>query len=304
MTEASNDAKVVEATPVNEESRTIRVRDGAPMIDLSTAEGVEIQAKRIEAYMAAQARIRKACINLLNCNDLIDQDGKPYLQWIGTSKIASAFGVSYDTPKFSQSIMSDEKGEYVNIQCESLIRYAGRSIPEIGSCSTRDEFFAKRKTWNEQKKEYEFYYLPLSEIDINDIKKKSLTNMLNRGLKSLLGMSFSWEEIAEATGGRITREKCVGVKHDKGKQGGSTDSPDTAGIRSEIRKMILEMVGGDEGVAKDYLKEKTTWKDKDGKTVPGKTNLDTVSEKQLSYLLKDVKKDYEEYSKNLNKAGK
>jgi len=259
-------------------------------LDLSTPEGIEQQTKRIEKYMEAQGRIRRATVKMTNIHDWIDQDGKPYLQWQGASKIAGAFGVSYDSPKFTQSAMADEKGEYINITCETLIRYGGRSVPEIGSCSTRDQFFAQRSKYNEETRQKEKVFLPISEIDINDIRKKALTNMLNRGLKSLLGLSFSWDEIAAATEGAITKEKCVSVKHDKGGQGGNTDAPETATLRSTVRKQLMEICGGDEAAAKERLKKMTTFTTKDNppKTVAGKTSLEAVSEKQLTYLARDV----------------
>lgn len=289
--EDTNGKDVVEA--VSYDAGPIKVYERTA-IDMSTPEGIEQQTKRIEKYVESQVRIRRACIRVTNCNDWIDQEGKPYMAWTGASKIAGIFGVSYDTPKFTQTAMADDKGEYINITADTLIRYGGRSVPEIGSCTTRDQFFAQRSKYNEETKQKEKYYLPLSEIDINDIRKKALTNMLNRGLKSLLGLSFTWEEIAEATNGAITREKCLSIKHDKGGQGGNTDAPDTAALRSTVRKQLLEICGGDEAAAKERLKKLTTFTTKDNppKTVSGKTSLDAVSEKQLQYLAKDVEKEH------------
>jgi len=294
---AEQKAKDPESAGVGEvdvrESTQIKVRDNT-QIDLSTAEGVEAQTKRIEKYMEAQGRIRKACINMLNVHDLVDQDGKPYLMWTGTAKIASAFGVSYDTPRFTQEIVSDDKGEFINIQCETTVRYAGRSVPEIGSCSTHDQFFAQRSKWDAQTHKSEKYFLPLSEIDINDIKKKALTNALNRGLKSLLGMSFSWDEIAAATGNKITQSLCVQVRHGKGTQGGKTEAPQTADAKSKVWKMLLEMADGDTDLASKSLARLTTWKNRENKMVSGKTKIEDVSEAMMKHLVPAVEKEHYE----------
>ena len=282
-----------------ENRKEIKTLQSNTQIDISTPEGVELQTRRIEKFMEAQKRIRIACIQMTNIHDWVDQDGKPYLQWTGTSKIANAFGVSYDTPKFTQTPTHDDEGDYIDITCESMIRYAGRSVPEMGSCTTRDQFFAQRSREVNGKREK--YFLPISELDINDIKKKSLTNMLNRGLKSLLGMSFSWDEISAATNGAITAEKCASVKHSKGSQGGRTDSsPQVSADRGRVWTMILEICGGDEGAAQARLKKMTSFTSKqDGKLVAGKSDIKAVSEAQLTYLAKDVTKEYEAYTKSM-----
>jgi len=280
------DVVPVESGPV----RSLQPRSNTE-IDLSTPEGIEQQTKRIEAYVSAQVRIRSACIRVTNVNDWTDMGGKPYLQWVGAAKVAGIFGISYDTPKFSEKYQSDESGSYVEFNVETMVRYGGRSVPEIGSASTRDGLYGVGwRTGNDGKKEK--YFLPLSEVDVNDVKKKSLTNLLNRGIRSLLGLSFTWEEIEKITNGAITQAKCSKVGFDKGKQGGSTEAPDTAELRSKVRKQLLEICGGDEAGAKARLQKLTTFKGKDGKEVPGRTSMDAVSEKQLTYLAKDVEKEH------------
>jgi hypothetical protein len=278
-------------------------------IDMSSVEAIERQAQKVEKYMEVQARIRRACIKLTNVHDWVDQDGKPYLQWTGAAKIAGAFGVSYDTPHFSDpKLESDEAGSYLNYEVQTLVRYAGRSVPEIGTASTRDSFFGVRTKKDEkgnvmkdEKGAPIKYFLPISEMDINDIKKKALTNLLNRGLKSLLGLSFTWDEIEKESGNVITRLKCASVKHTQGAGGGKTTSAETIPVRQKIWKQILEMSDGEESVARAKLAALTTFKGDKG-MVPGKTDIALVSDAMLRHLEPNTQKAYDEWEKAINAA--
>jgi hypothetical protein len=278
-------------------------------IDMSSVEAIERQAQRVEKYMEVQVRIRRACIRITNTNDWVDQDGKPYLQWTGAAKIAGAFGVSYDAPKYlDPKPESDEAGSYINYEVQTLVRYSGRSIPEMGTASTRDSFFGVRTKKDEkgnvmkdEKGAPIKYFLPISEMDINDIKKKALTNLLNRGLKSLLGLSFTWEEIEKESGGEITRLKCASVKHTQGADGGKTTSAATIPVRQKIWKQILEMADGEEAVARAKLAELTTFKGDKG-MVPGKTDISLVSDAMLRHLEPNTQKAYDVFMKGINAA--
>lgn len=291
-----------------ERKEVTRVEAGTPVnvirprmeLDLSTPEGILMQQKRIEAMVDAQANIRRALIKLTNQADWVDEGGKPYLQYTGTTKIAGAYGLSFDPPEYMKSFGEHpEEGPFVEFEVMTMVHYNGRSLPEIGSASSRDDFFSKRKKWNDQTQKSEIVRLPVSEVDLQDVKKKALTNLLNRAVKNMLGISYTWDEIEEASGGRISREGGASFKFEKGKKGGNTDAAPGASVdnRAKVRKMLLEICFGDESAAKERLKALTTFKGKDG-MVPGKASVNDVSEKQLEFLVPKVEKEYEEFLKS------
>jgi hypothetical protein len=177
------------------------------------------------AYMELHDKMRKMAIRLTNHTDWIDERGTPYLQWSGSSKVARAFGVSYDSPRWEKEKIIDDRGEYIIFKCETTVRWNGQEVPELGTGTTRDEFFSVawvNKTdatgrWikdSNGKCIKEKKVLPLSEIDLTDIQKKALTNCLNRGIRDLLGLRYTWEDIAQYSEGRITKDKCLGLKFD------------------------------------------------------------------------------------------
>lgn len=192
-----------------DDSKELQVTPEVQPLQIVNVNSLEATIKNAEKYVAAQDAIRKMALRVTSITDWVDEGGKPYLQWSGTAKVARTFGVSYSPVVFEKEIGEDERGKFVVYHCAGNVMFNGQSISEIGTGSSRDSFFGVRTKWIDGKKEK--YDLPLSEIDLTDVKKKAQTNFLNRGLKSLLGLSFTWDEISASTNGRITRDTVNGV---------------------------------------------------------------------------------------------
>ena len=245
----------------------------------------EAIALRAEKMATAEVKLRQIALKLTNKSDWVDEGGRPYLQWSGAARIASAFGVSYYNLVITKEIYKDDKGEYYLYECKGEIKWRGRNIEEIGTGSTRDPFFGVRFDREKQEK----YFLPLSEVDIPNVKKKAQTNFLNRGLKSIAGLSFTWEEVTEATG---LKPEDVGGKIDYNKKKTKNlDDPKRIGIK----KMLVEMHSKNASV---ILQGLTTFKAPDGKQVPGKKKVDDCTDPQIKRLHTKVTELYKEWKKN------
>jgi len=262
----------------------------AVTVQTSNVQNLEMAIQQAENFVKLQDRIRKMAVNLTNTNDWIDQNGTPYLQASGCSKIAGAFGLRvYGVETVGEKDI-DDKGEFLIYNTSGYSAWNGNEVHEIGSATSRDDFFAKRKDDNGNS-----ILLPLQEIDRADIRKKSHTNFMNRIIKRQLGLTYTWEELAEASSGKITKEKCGSVKYEKGRKGGSTDTdPKTKDHRAELRNKVLEMAGGDTKTARTMLETFSQWTNKKGELVAGKTNVDQLSEKQVNIVLDKVRKEYDE----------
>jgi hypothetical protein len=256
------------------------------------AMSLEEQISRAEKYVELQVKMRNLAIRATNINDWIDQEGKPYLQWTGTAKVAAIFGVTYHTREYLREKQTDQKGEYLVFTCMGDVSWQNRSVPEVGMASSRDSFFGVRSR-KDSAGNSEKYFLPLSEIDQTNLKKKATTNFLNRGLKSLLGFAPTWEEVSEATGGAIARDKVQQVSRNKGSQGGKVaDTPEVATMRREVGNFILWQNNGDREAAGAALKQRTTFTiqggDDKGKVVTGKSSVADLSEKQVRRLFSEL----------------
>jgi hypothetical protein len=254
-----------------------------------TTQDLDTMLENAEKMATLYDRIRKVALSKTSLADWIDEGGKPYLQRGGCDKVGAFIGASYTSPTYEVERSKDENGDLLIIYCSLMILWQRRELPEIGSASSRDPFFGVRGG----------KFLPLSEIDQTDLRKKSLTNALNRGIKGILGLSLTWEEVAQITENRVTREKVIaagqGVNFSKGTQGGKTDaSPETADKRSKVWKMLLEICG-DEAAASARLVKLTVWTAKDNKVVAGKAKITDVSEAMMGHLLPKVQKEYDEF---------
>lgn len=248
---------------------------------------LEKSIAQAEKYMSALARIRKLSIGMTSVSDWTNQGGNPYLLKSGCDKIAGGFGIQvYDT-RGEKEVITDDKGEYIMYTFSGCARWQNNVSQQIGICSTRDDFFALRNG----------EYLPLSEVDITDVKKKAFTNFLNRIIKALLGLSFTWDEIAEYSGGRITKETVAGVAYHGGSKGGAAPvaTEDDKKLRKELTEMLMEMANGDAEAAKSHLIQLTSFEGHDGKQVAGIGDSRRLSGKRLQIAHDKTKKEYAEF---------
>lgn len=251
-----------------------------PVVSNIPAHQLEQTIARAEQFVKFVQRIIKLAIGMTNTEDWIDQNGTPYLEASGCAKIARGFGIRLYDPKVDKDTVEDDKGFYYIYRVTVSGEWQGNTVTEIGTCSTRDKFFAQRNGEP----------LPLSEVDLTNVQKKAHTNALNRLTKRLLGLSFEWSEINEASGGKITRERVTGVKYQTGSRGGNTDSEETKKRKAELAKRIYDFCGGKKADAQEWLRQQTAWQKKDGTDMPGKNSVNKLTDKQLPFVEKAIAK--------------
>jgi hypothetical protein len=251
---------------------------------LVTVDSLEKQIALADKYFELFDHIRKRAISLTDQSDWIDQEGKPYLQETGAAKIAAAFNIQQAELQCAKEKESDDRGDYVTYTWTAILSWNNRSITCIGTSSTRDKFFGRKDNRD----------LPLSEIDLMNVKKKGWTNLMNRGIKQLLGLTFTWEDIEKYSEGKITKAKGKVFSYAKGGRGGKApEGADTGAKRTAIWNQMLEMSMGDIGEAQAVLEQLTTFTGRDKKVVKGKSDIALVGEGQLNFLeqkLAEIKK--------------
>ena len=130
----------------------------------------------------------------------------------------------------------------------------------------------------------------MEEVDMPSIKRKAYCNMIVRGVTRILGLRA------------ITDEEMVAAGIDLGSVGEVTygKSSQNAKWGTEATKKAEELWGwlmniwGDAISASDDLERRTTWVN-DGETVPGRRDHNKLSEKQVHFHHKTIKRDFEEY---------
>lgn len=148
---------------------------------ISTAE------RRIEMMQ----KVKILALKSTNNDDWVDQQGKPYLTASGAEKVARLFGVKIRNVKQEKIVSSDEKGDfyYYLVTGVAELKGGGDFIEAVGTCSSKDQFFAK-KGGNLK---------PLSEIDETNILKAAYSNFIGNAITRLLGIrNMTWEELKES----------------------------------------------------------------------------------------------------------
>lgn len=237
-----------------------------------------VMAEQAERRVQAMNRIKQAALQMTNANDWTDQNGKPYLQVSGAEKVARLFGISWrmDVP----TLIKEEDGHY-SFEIKGYFSMGTAEIEVIGTRSSKDPFFSHSGK------------LPPAEVDKNNVKKGALTNCIGNGITRLLGIrNLTW---AEVRGGGVSQADVSKVEYKQQEMSG-----DAQGKRDEIWKMLMEMAGSDEAVARAGLAKYTKFTAKDGKEVPGRTDMSKLTEKQISPTYERIKKAYDEWA---DKAG-
>lgn len=184
---------------------------------LATAERVEERVRKIKAMALRQT----------NKMDWVDMGGKPYLQASGAEKIARLFGISWricaEYPK--KEFITDEKGSYYIYIFKGEFMMGGKAIEVVGTCGQKDKFLGHSKGALKE----------ASEIDEGAVIKKANTNMVARGITTILGIrNLTWEEITGATGAK--KEESSGVSYKGGSKGGGLKEIVGEIVKAELKE--------------------------------------------------------------------
>lgn len=173
-----------------------------PTNSVASDTDLELAIKNAERTEKLIAKVKQIAIKATNQNDWVDMEGKPYLQSSGAEKIARLFGISWRIIKGPTKEMStDENGSFFIYSYTGEFSMGSKTIEITGTCSQKDKFFGKRQGKLKL----------LSEIDECSIIKKAQTNMVVRGITTILGIrNLTWAEIR---GGGVTQSATAAVSY-------------------------------------------------------------------------------------------
>jgi hypothetical protein len=213
-------------------SQEIVVMNNAGLAD--TTDDIIASAER---RIAQIDKVITLSIRRTNENDWVDLSGKPYLTASGAEKIARLFGISWKILKSEKVMSNDEKGQFYFYQVTGIFSLAGwkDSVEAVGTCSSKDQFFAKRG--GELK--------PISEIDETNIMKAAYSNCVANGVCRLLGIrNLTWDQVKA---GGIDSSKAAKVNYANGGAGG--------GLISEAQGKRLYAIAKNAGKTDEQMKE-------------------------------------------------
>jgi len=244
----------------------------------STDDLLALAERRIEKIQ----KMTILSLKVTNHQDWVDQNGKPYLMGSGAEKVARLWGIKIHDVQSRKINSSDDKGNFYFYEYTGIVELPGGrdSIHAVGTCSCKDQFFAATtvESVDEEGKVTRVKALkPLSEVDETNIMKSAYTNFLVNGITRLLGIrNLTYDQLKEA-GIATDRIGKVEYRNSEMSEGGKTK-------KDECWQKLLAIAGGDEKGAKAKLQEMTAFTGKDGNQVPGKNDINRLSEKQIEIL--------------------
>ena len=230
----------------------ISVSDNLDALDRA----VQTTAKMVETYKA----IRGICLRLTNESDWSYQGDGLYLAETGAQKLGIAWGVDMTPEKIEREDFDDASGRYYvyTVFGTAFSRRLGRLVREIGTCSSRDDFFGK-VTLRAEDGTYSKEWKALDKVDVTDVKKKAMTNFMGRSIKRLLGLGNVTEE--ELVMAKLDPKKIEKVDYKKGRKTDEANaSPELKKVRGEIDSIATFLSAGDAEAKAGYIRSASYFK--------------------------------------------
>jgi len=143
--------------------------------------------RRAEARLEVAKKIKEISLSVTRKEHWSDHNGTPYLEAAGCEAIAFLWGIRWSDLKYEKVQFQD--GHY-------MYKYYGKftlgniTIEAIGSRSSRDDFFRVRYKGDQR------IELPPDQVDEGDVWKAAYTNLLQNGIKRILGIrSITWDDL-------------------------------------------------------------------------------------------------------------
>lgn len=225
---------------------------------------------QLEQKVELVKRYRLVLLKLTTEEHWIDQSGKPHLESDGVHALAACLGVVFEAPVFETEEHRESTPPWVAYHVTVTARLGDRTISEIGSASSKDDFLASAGKGKG--------LLPLEQVDLGNIRKKALTNAQSRAFTKLSGLgSTTWAELAQVG---IRPSRSVDYRGRGESRGAAQGAGTWNQEREELWKKLCEMCGGADAAAQ-ALEDMTANPDRQYK---GIRDLKSASDRQLAYL--------------------
>ncbi len=227
------EAKALEVSPTlpDVKESAVAVRESRSLLP-NDVSGMSVE--QVRTWMDDRARkfdvVRMAALKITRPGDWTNMGGKPYLEASGARKMRGLFGVTIETPVLTIEEIHDADGPcwtftFMGRASHSFLA----SVPAMGTCSSRDDFFGIESEWKKVEGSVEKVKVkrPKTIMEINAIRgnleKTALTNYQRNAIVQILGLDgLEWSDVTAET--QITPEQCGKVAFQKGAKGGQADT--------------------------------------------------------------------------------
>jgi hypothetical protein len=168
------DVEIITQGNFHPEEQSFDVFSGVPSVVEEKDYFVE-EIEKAEKRLEALARQRMLIIKLTRPYDWIRYGESAYLTAYGAERLVQVFNISYHIGE--PEIKYHEDGHFTVI-IRGTFTWGERTIEEIGIRSSKDKFFSKVGTQS----------IPPHQIKLSDVVKAARSNLIARGVATLLGL--------------------------------------------------------------------------------------------------------------------
>jgi hypothetical protein len=171
---AQNGQGVVDTQIITNGDPVVEAFSGLPSIVEEKDYFVE-EVEKAEKRLEALAKQRMLILKLTRPYDWVNFAGRAYLSAYGAERLMLLFNISYKIGE--PEIKYDQDGHFTVI-FRGTFTWGDKTIEEIGIRSSRDPFFSRAKGQE----------IPPHQIRLSDVIKSARSNLIARGVSTLLGL--------------------------------------------------------------------------------------------------------------------
>lgn len=255
-----------------------------------TAKNLERLVEEAESLVKFTNRIKTVALKATNGGDWAVFGDKPYLLESGVKSVLQIVGSSIFDTSIDEEIRVEESGKKVGyFTAIGKILFNGRVYTNIGTANTKDKFFAQRGEHEDGSKKI----LNYDEVDIQNCRKKAVTNLQHRLLDMALKLRPTLEELKA-----LGIEPKGKVEFAGGSQGGKVDTKEEGDLRLTLKTALARASALTGKAIGEILTGVTAFDDFRGYSSP-----DKVSPKMLKRALTSVEKIIKETEAKQGGAG-
>lgn len=177
---------------------------------MNLEQNIDVIIQQAEKRVDTLKKVLGIAMKRLSHYDILDQSGKPYVCSTACQKLMPVFGINSKCIAYEKRVDTDDAGLYYIYVYKGTFYWAGGSIEAIGTCSSRDKFFA----WDSANKAWK----ALSLVDEASVMKAAYSNMEVNGVSRLLGLkNLTWDQLTEFG---FAKDKVQKVEYASGGAGG------------------------------------------------------------------------------------
>jgi hypothetical protein len=174
MEEKNKKEEVIEAQVITNGDPVMEAFSGLPSPVEEKDYFVE-EVGKAEKRLEALAKQRMLILKLTRPYDWVNFQGRAYLTAYGAERLMLLFNISY---KIGEPEIQYHDDGHFTVIFRGTFTWGEKTIEEIGIRSSKDPFFSKAKGQD----------IPPHQIRLSDVMKAARSNLIARGVSTLLGL--------------------------------------------------------------------------------------------------------------------